>query len=797
MKKSSTDFPSPGWLSSSLWHSSVASPSGRSSHARRHSITSDSGDTGIGTSCSDSLEGIQDLGCSAARRRKRTSVSDCLESDHSTSSGTSTFKPVHPLVSLPSSAHVMPSTARSSLPRHREDRLDTSSWDSNYSLSGVGRIYGHSDSPLDMKDSRPMKKWSSLSKLSTPDTFVQDAKVENTGSRHSLDRMSRDGPLSQHSRVYRPSCLHYSMEALKLDDKDGDKKEMAGVDLKYKFDKCSSTEFSHFATPSRRHTLDMTYSALPESKSFSASDNVPKYSHLGYQAGSPLQSSLRTQMWLTDQLHANSQDRRTPEETCCLSSWHPLELLRPDTDQSQVGNNSSRLAFTGVPVSQDASKWESLVKIKEGLLRQKEIVIERQRQQISHLQQAIRGGELRTHQSAKSPVMNGEDSYIHGVKSSTCESCKPLQNLVLDRSNPFLRGELEEKFSTETGPAHLCEVAKQGSTKSTDDLRKLEEKIKTRDKYINSLRKKCQKENEINREKQRRIETLEKYVADLPTLEDVQRQSERLHLLEEENRQLRENMKCLEKLANDSRTQFREKEAQTECQKQREKELVLTVQSLQQKVQKCLEDGVRIPILDAKQLQEENERLREQNERANKVIDNQQHQIDNLTAEIQAVRDKLFQERSCVLELEKKIAEQAECTEKLHTLCLENERLKEENNSMREQLKELLVSRQPLSEKMPVAEQLFKEMSHCLFDLKALCSILNQRAQGKEPNLSLLLGIRSVNSSSEEHEASIHSTETLTQKLSDVRQLRRDIDELRTTLSDCYAQDMGDNCITQ
>ncbi|XP_040206246.1 centrosomal protein of 85 kDa-like [Rana temporaria] len=767
-----TDFPSSGWLSGSLWHSTVASPSGRSSHTRRHSITSDSGDTGIGTSCSDSLE------------------------DHSTSSGTSTFKPVHPLVSLPS-AHVMPSTARSSVARHREERLDTSSWDTNYSLSAVGRIYGHSDSPLDMKDSRPIKKWSSLSKLSTPEAFGQDGKVENTGSRNSLDRMSRDSSLSQHSRGYRPSCLHYSMEALKLDDKDIDKKDMAGVDLKYKFDSCSGSEFSPFATPSRRHTLDMTYSALPESKSFTAGDNVSKYSHLGYQAGSPLQSSLRTQMWLSDQFHANSQDRKTPEETCGLSSWHQLELLRQEAEHAQVGNNSSRITFTGVPVSQDASKWESLVKIKEGLLRQKDIVLERQRQQISHLQQAIRGGELRTHQSAKSPVMNGEDRYIHGIKSPTCESCKPLQNLVLDRSNPFLRGELEEKLlSAETGSAHFCEVPKQGVIKSSDDLKKLEEKIKTRDKYINSLRKKCQKENEINREKQRRIETLEKYVADLPTLEDVQRQSERLHLLEEENQQLRENMKCLEKLVNESRTQCKEKDAQTECQKQREKELVQTVQSLQQKVQKCLEDGVRIPILDAKQLQDENERLREQNERANKVIDNQQTQIDTLTAEIQAIRDKLFQEKACVLEVEKKMAEQSECTEKLHTLYLENEKLKEENCSMGEQLEKLLVSRQPLSEKMPVAEQLFKEMSHCLFDLKALCSILNQRAQGKEPNLSLLLGIRSVNSS-EEHEVGIHSTEALTQKLSDVHQLRRDIDELRTTLSDCYAQDMGDNCITQ
>ncbi|XP_075059081.1 centrosomal protein of 85 kDa-like isoform X2 [Mixophyes fleayi] len=773
MKKSSTDFPSSGWLASSLWHSSVAPPSGRSSHARRHSITSDSGDTGIGTSCSDSLE------------------------DNSASSGTSTLKPVHPLVCLPT-AHVMPSTSRSSLPRHREDRLDTSCWDSSYSSPGAGRTYGHSDNPLDMKDSRPIKKWSSLSKLSTPEAFGQDVKVEKAGLRHSLERMGRDGSLSQQSRGHRPVCLHYSMEALKLDDKDIDRKELPGIDLKYKFDSCSSNDFATSTTPSRRHTLDLTYSALPESKPSPTSDTyVQKYSPFGYQAGSPLQSSLRTQMWLTDQLHANIQERRTPEETCGLFAWQPLEHLRQDTELSQAGPDSLRQTFSAVPGSPDASKWESLLKIKEGLLRQKEIVIDRQRQQICHLQQAMRGSKSFTYQPDTSPGMNGDDGFIHGIKGSTC---RPLQNMALDSSNPLLRdrGELDRKVSSaEIGATQLSEVPKQSTSKSSDDLKKLEEKIKTRDKYINSLRKKCQKENELNREKQRRIETLEKYVADLPTLDDVQRQSERLQVLEEENKQLKEAMKCLEKLANESRTQCREREAQIESQKQREKELVLTVQSLQQKVQKCLEDGVRLPMLDTKQLQCENDRLQEQAERANKIIDNQQVQIDSMASEIQTLRDKLFQERSCVLELEKKFAEKAECTQKLHTLCLENQTLKEENSSMCKQLEELLVSRQPLSEKMPVAEQLFKEMSYCLFDLKALCSILNQRVQGKEPNLSLLLGIRSVNSFSEEHEASNHSAESLTKKLSDARQLRRDIDELRTTLSDCYAQDMGDNCITQ
>ncbi|XP_056422402.1 centrosomal protein of 85 kDa-like isoform X2 [Hyla sarda] len=768
------DFPTSGWLASSLWHSSVAPPSGRSSHTRRHSITSDSGDTGIGTSCSDSLE------------------------DHSTSSGTSTFKPVNPLVCLPT-AHVMPSTARSSVPRHREDKLDMSCWDSGYSLHGTARTYGHPiDTPLDMKDSRPMKKWSSLSKLSTQDVFGQDGRVDKAESRHSLERMGRDSSLSQQSRAYRPACLHYSMEALKLDDKDVEKKDFMDIDLKYKYDSCSSRDFTKSAPQTRRHTLDMTYSALPESKPSTSDSFVQKHSYFGYQAGSPLQSSLRTQMWLSDQLHANSSDRRTPEESCCSPAWSPLEHFRQDTEAGTTPTRPS--SFSSVPLSQDVSKWESMLKIREGLIRQKEIVIDRQRQQICHLQQAVRGGELRTYPASTSPVMNGEESYVHGIKAAPCESCKPLQTLTLDRLNPFLRdkGELEGKLSpAEMGVAPLNEVLKQSTIKPSDDLKKMEEKIKTRDKYINSLRKKCQKENELNREKQRRIETLEKYVADLPTLDDVQRQCERLQVLEEENKQLKDTINCLEKLANESRTQFREKEAQTECQKQREKELVLTVQSLQQKVQKCLEDGVRLPMLDTKQLQSENERLREQTERTNKVIDNQQHQIDSMAAEIQTLKEKLFQEGSCVLNLEKKFAEQAESTQKLHSLSLENQKLKEENASMCKQLEELLVSRQPLSEKMPVAEQLFKEMSHCLFDLKALCSILNQRVQGKEPNISLLLGIRSANSCSEESEASSHSTEGLTKKLAETRQLRKDIDDLRTVLSDCYAQDMGDNCITQ
>lgn len=40
-----------------------------------------------------------------------------------------------------------------------------------------------------------------------------------------------------------------------------------------------------------------------------------------------------------------------------------------------------------------------------------------------------------------------------------------------------------------------------------------------------------------------------------------------------------------------------------------------------------------------------------------------------------------------------------------------------------------------------LTQKLHAEIASCLSDLRSLCSILTQRAQGKDPNLSLLLGL--------------------------------------------------------
>ncbi|NWU89165.1 CE85L protein, partial [Upupa epops] len=712
--------------------------------------------------------------------------------DHSTSSGTSSFKASQSLVSIPT-AHVMLSNASSSLSKHREAlKSDGSKWSTSFVHSSGGRNQGALDSSLDMKDTRPVRKWSSLSKLSSPNAFTQD------GSSHSADsRASTDKAVSPQLRTSGSSCLHDSMELLKIEDKDMGKKRSSLLDCKYKFETCSKDDFVADSS-GRRHALDLTYSALPESSSTAATCEAfgPKYTTLGQQAvsGAPIQPAVRTQMWLKEQLRANPLDCRSAEEPYDLAAWHVQQPLRAAGEQAvQVPTGTSRQSYPSASY-QDFSNWESLMKIKEGLLRQKEIVIDRQKQQINNLHQKIRENELRAQHARLSHLVSCEEPYLTSLQQPQYES-SPLQPHGSERLTSHL--ELERKIAAaESKGLQLSEIIKQISNKSSEEKKKMEEKLKTRDRYITSLKKKCQKESEQNKEKQRRIETLEKYLADLPTLDDIQGQTKQLQILEEKNKQLQETMTELEKKLGEAQSQCRERELQLVCQKKKEKELVTTVQSLQQKVEKCLEDGIRLPMLDTKQLQSENECLREKNEKASKVIDNQQKQIAGLILDMQSMQEKLVQEKRVIQKLTNELEEKERNIEQLNKTLSENQRLVEEHACLKEQMRQVEQSQQPVSEKMPIADQLFKEMSHCLFDLKALCSILTQRAQGKEPNLSLLLGIRSLSCSAEEPEY-YHSTETLSKKLLDVCQLRKDIDELRTIMSDRYAQDMGDNCITQ
>ncbi|XP_061097776.1 centrosomal protein of 85 kDa-like isoform X2 [Conger conger] len=732
--------PSPGWVPGceSSWQGGASSGISSSNRARRHSTASDSGDTGIGTSCSDSVE------------------------DHSSSSGTLSFQPLRSQGPIPT-ATVMPSPSSGS-------KLSAPAAPGPW---GSCQLPSPSDGPLDMKDPRPVRRWSSLTRLSGTGTEKGSptGRPAYRGDPHgSLDRGLLYGYRSDHH------LHHHGPE-----NPPGLHRHSPGPEPRYRYDLCGKSE-SPGPSPHKPTSLDLTYSALPESKPLGGPQGpgpqrgVP----LGHQpvGGSPIQPAVRTQMWLSEQMHSNPVEYRAGPELCGLSAWQQdqhRERLRQEAELTQT--------LGGAPLPMN-----TLVKIKEGLLRQRELEIDRQKQQIVQLHARIRENELRAQQVIHSQRGRCEDSYLLQPKESPYTSpVSPGQHP--DRASPLCceNGELGRKLAaSELEVLHLNEFLKQNTQKYTEDIKKLEEKMKTRDRYISSLKKKCQRESEQNQEKQQRVETLEKYLADLPSLDQVQRQAQQLEEVQGKARALQEKVTQLEQSLSESHALLQEKEALIETQAKREKELVAAVQSLQGKVEQCLEDGVRLPMLDLKQLEKDRTRLQEQHTQSCQLVDNQKKQIEKLTLELTAAEKRLLKEKGVSQDLRKRLLEKDQDLETLSKTLQENQRQVEG---------EEVLQQAPVVSGAEVGP-LLKEMSLCLLDLKALCSILTQRAQGKEPNLALLLGIKSMSCSGEEKERPLQE-DGLRAKLAEVRQLRKDVEELRTVISDRYAQDMGDSCITQ
>ena len=85
--------------------------------------------------------------------------------------------------------------------------------------------------------------------------------------------------------------------------------------------------------------------------------------------------------------------------------------------------------------------------------------------------------------------------------------------------------------------------------------------------------------------------------------------------------------------------------------------------------------------------------------------------------------------------------------------------------------------------------------------------MLLQTANGLNPNISALLGVRSESSGWEEELADDQdskltfkgsfSTTVVKKRLLDMRQMQKDISQLRSTFTDQYATSIKNNCATQ
>ncbi|XP_070260527.1 centrosomal protein of 85 kDa isoform X2 [Myotis yumanensis] len=517
---------------------------------------------------------------------------------------------------------------------------------------------------------------------------------------------------------------------------------------------------------------------------------------LGLQPAPGLSKPLSSQVW-----QPNSDPWHPRERSCELSTCRQhLELIRLQMEQMQLQNGATchhPAAFAPSLPMLEPAQLVSILNSNEHLLKEKELLIDKQRKHISQLEQKVRESELQVH------------SALLGRPAPFGDVCL-LRLQELQRENTFLRAqfaqktealnkekiELERKLSASEVEVQLIrESLRVALQKHSEEGKKQEDRVKGRDKHINNLKKKCQKESEQNREKQQRIETLERYLADLPTLEDHQKQSQQLKDSELKITELQERVTELENLLEETQAACR-KEVQLESLRQTEAEFC-TGHSLQDK--QCMEASGEGPAQQEEGPKVEMEVWQKECDSLRKIVGKQQQKMGQLHSQVQSLEQQVAQEEGTSQALKEEAQQRETALQQLRTavkeLSAQNQDLIEKNLTLQEHLRQAQPGCPSSPDTAQLAFELHQELASCLQDLQAVCSIVTQRAQGHDPNLSLLLGIHSA-----QHPGTpldLQKPDVIRRKLEEVQQLRHDIEDLRTTMSDRYAQDMGENCITQ
>ncbi|XP_068934911.1 centrosomal protein of 85 kDa isoform X3 [Petaurus breviceps papuanus] len=578
------------------WQTPVISEPYRSRLSRCSSVA-DSGDTAIGTSCSDIVEEF----CS--------------------SSGSSSFQPIKSQVTIPT-AHVIPSTLGTS--PVKPTSTQTGFVSSKLPVSGLSENVGlHRNGDLGTMKRSPGLPRDLMYLCGTPgENGIEQSWFPALGHEREEEMRKFDTPNME--PTLNQSVL---METLYSDPY-------------YQF---------HLQNPTAETGKEL-YKVLPETKKSpgvgAGCERNGTHTIAGglLQAASGFPKPLQSQGWLQGPDTWHSQEQSCELSTC----QQQLESIRLQMEQMKLQNGATchhPAAYTPSLPALDPAQWVSILNSNESLLKEKDLLINKQRQHISQLEQKVRESELQVH------------SALLGRPAHYGDVCM-LRLQELQRENTFLRAqfaqktealsrermELEKKLSASEVDAQLIrESLRVALQKHSEEGKKQEERVKGRDKHINNLKKKCQKESEQNREKQQRIETLERYLADLPTREDHQKQSQKLRELELKNSDLQEQVTDLERKLGEARTGCTERESQFESLKQRERELLSVVQSLQDK--QCskkagggsLVQQVESPKMETESLQKECDCLR-------KIVDKQQKKIDHLCLQVKSLEAEVAQE---------------------------------------------------------------------------------------------------------------------------------------------------------
>nr|XP_054753455.1 centrosomal protein of 85 kDa-like [Lytechinus pictus] len=455
----------------------------------------------------------------------------------------------------------------------------------------------------------------------------------------------------------------------------------------------------------------------------------------------------------------------------------------------------------------ESTNLEGLIRAKENMLHERNIIIERQKLEIAHLTKQNDEQENIARQRIYTRSRDEGDMLFLKMQEYQYEIASLRAQLAEISTAKLAEG---EQLSRKLGEVEESQVSNEMT------INDLKTKLKLKEAELQEVKGQLLHSKKDYEKLKKKLSKIEKYMQNLPTAEEYRESCDTIRDLREEEELLRERIVSLEaSLSKAKQKTHRSKQESSDLEEknlsqQMEIERMKKELSKLQKAIGSKETGDPTDLElcsreDIEQLREENKRHSSSVDHLKKVIDSKHHHLQKIQKEHQRALDemesRLMQEEGVItalrVELKNKDSSIQDMTRSMKELASQSQELYGHNLSLQESVQNL--ERQVSSDKARCTSQLVKELSQCVQELQRLVELINQRAEGQEPNVSLLLGFRpsSAMSFDVDDDEKAGSEDMIRAMLTQVHKLRGDIDLIRSLISDRYAEDVGASCITQ
>ncbi|XP_046848982.1 centrosomal protein of 85 kDa-like isoform X2 [Xenia sp. Carnegie-2017] len=318
--------------------------------------------------------------------------------------------------------------------------------------------------------------------------------------------------------------------------------------------------------------------------------------------------------------------------------------------------------------------------------------------------------------------------------------------------------------------------------------KKYQDLINAKDLELEKTKREIKRLAEEKSELTMRIENLDKYVGDLPTSDEFRKLRNKSKHWKHLCCKLQEQIKENEEKFTSGRKDLEEKALNADRFERENFDLRRMVKSLQDKMKN---DDAHSKALELEHVMFENERLQADIEKMEKLINEKQRKQKQFYLQSQESQKKLeqrlSQEEDTVAALREEISKKelniSELKSSMKQLSSQCQNLVEEKLDINDKLKKMQIIN--TKETVETNRKIYKQLRRNVNKLKDIMRLYQQRKEGRDLELSLLLGTAGAGDSLRNHDEQLLTEE--------VNELSKDIDEFQTFLTDQYAEELANN----